>query len=98
MDKYDDCPKGWYSLVDPLIKMVEELGGKVYQMKEKFGGLRFYYSCHDLDGSFRKMVDQAEEASYTICQECGQPGELDKDGSWLRTSCDTHKRKQRENG
>ena len=96
--KYDDCPKGWWPLVEPLIKMVEDLGGKVYQIKEKFGGLRFYYSCNDPDKVLSQAVDKAEKESVTICQECGQPGELDKDGSWLRTSCDTHKRKQRENG
>ena len=87
--KYDDCPKGWYSLVDPLIKMVEELGGKVYQIKEKFGSLRFYYSLNDLEGKVRQAVDKAEKESVTICQECGQPGKL-RDGSWYRTLCNNH--------
>lgn len=68
------------------------------QIKEKFGGLRFYYNGGDdtVDG----MVRMAEAWAYASCQACGAPGKL-RSGDWVRTLCDHHeeeyqrKRKER---
>lgn len=57
------------------------------QVKEKFGGLRFYYNGGD--DYIRGVVDMAEEMSYVTCEECGAPGKLRK-GGWVRTLCDEH--------
>jgi len=42
-----ECENGWFDLLDNLFKEIEKLDIKVnvFQIKEKFGGLRFYYSC-----------------------------------------------------
>jgi len=59
----------------------------VAQIKEKFGGLRFYYDGGDatVDG----MVRMAESWAARSCEECGAPGER-RGGGWIRTLCDHH--------
>lgn len=57
------------------------------QVKEKFGTLRFY-----LTSGTKTMYDAAEEAerkSESICEQCGQPGEL-RGKHWLYTACVEH--------
>lgn len=58
------------------------------QVKEKFAGLRFYYSGGDdyIDG----VVSMAESMSYRTCEECGAPG-TSTQGGWVRTLCEEHK-------
>jgi hypothetical protein len=57
----------------------------VVQIKEKYGGLRFYtYGSNDY---IRGMIDFAESMSYKICECCGNPGTLSKEG-WWRTMCE----------
>lgn len=59
----------------------------VAQIKEKFGGLRFYYDGGDdvVDG----MVRMAESWAARSCEVCGHPGES-RQGGWIRTLCDKH--------
>jgi len=57
------------------------------QVKEKFGGLRFY-----VEGSSDKhynYISFAESMSYRTCEECGSPGRTYHQG-WHRTLCETH--------
>jgi rubrerythrin len=54
------------------------------QVKEKYGGLRFY-----IDGGndmISGMISMAESMSYHICEECGSPGKKTNSG-WIRTLC-----------
>lgn len=57
------------------------------QVKEKFGGLRFYYTGGD--NEIRGMVYLAEAMSYRICENCGTMNELVTQNSrgWIRTLC-----------
>lgn len=59
----------------------------VAQIKEKFGGLRFYYDGGDsaVDG----MVRMAESWAARTCEECGKPG-VRRDGGWIKNLCDEH--------
>ncbi len=59
----------------------------VDQVKEKFGGLRFYYTGGDdvVDG----MVRMAESWAAQACEECGKPAHIRSEG-WIRTLCDEH--------
>ena len=59
----------------------------VTQIKEKFGGLRFYYDGGDatVDG----MVRMAESWAARSCEDCGAPGKR-RSGGWIRTLCDHH--------
>ena len=57
------------------------------QVKEKFGGLRFYYDGGD--DRVYGMVRMAESWAANTCEECGAPGKLRGKG-WLYTACDAH--------
>jgi hypothetical protein len=54
------------------------------QVKEKFGGLRFYYNGGDefING----LVTFAQSISLRTCETCGAPGRPTKKG-WIRTMC-----------
>jgi len=62
------------------------------QIKEKFGGLRFYYSGGD--DYMRGVVDMAENMSYVTCEDCGHPGKYRGNKRWFRTLCDRHAEEQ----
>lgn len=57
------------------------------QVKEKFGGLRFYVNGSEeyIDGA----IAMAEEMSYVTCEICGKPGHL-SGNSWRVTRCSEH--------
>jgi len=57
------------------------------QIKEKFGGLRFYYDGGD--DTVRGMVRMAEAWADSSCEDCGAPGRQRNSG-WIRTLCDAH--------
>ena len=59
----------------------------VAQIKEKFGGLRFYYGGGDAEIS--GMVRMAEAWADVACEECGAIGTR-RSGGWIRTLCDVH--------
>lgn len=59
----------------------------VEQIKEKFGGLRFYYQGGD--EQIHGMVRMAEAWAAHSCEECGAPGSR-VGGGWVRTLCDFH--------
>lgn len=65
----------------------------VEQIKEKFGGLRFYYSGGD--DHISGMVRMAEIWAGASCEECGAPGES-RGGGWIKTLCDTHAQEREE--
>jgi hypothetical protein len=60
----------------------------VAQIKEKFGGLRFYYDGGD--DRVQGMVSMAESWADKSCEECGAPGTSGGQG-WIRTLCPTHR-------
>ena len=60
----------------------------VEQIKEKFGGLRFYYTGGD--EKIQGMVRMAEAWADRSCEECGAPGTAGGKG-WIRTLCPMHR-------
>jgi hypothetical protein len=60
----------------------------VAQIKEKFGGLRFYYDGGD--DQISGMVRMAEAWASHACEECGAPGTAGGKG-WIKTLCPTHR-------
>lgn len=88
---YSDLPDGWVNLVDELCSKLTPLlvesyanyplnasmiGITVDQIKEKFGGLRFYCSFltedPDLWGKANSIIDEYEDKSYDVCQISGK--------------------------
>ncbi|MBD3262481.1 MAG: hypothetical protein GF334_12585 [Candidatus Altiarchaeales archaeon] len=96
-----ECGDGWYDLLCELAEKLEPLcvddipedTARVGQVKEKFGGLRFYLDWFPADEEIYKKVnsaiDTAEEKSFTICEVCGEPGTA-RGGGWISTLCETH--------
>lgn len=90
---------GWWPIIESLCGNIQHyLNWKnkesevvaqvvVTQIKEKFGGLRFYYNGGDdtIDG----MVRMAESWASNACEECGVPGQS-RSGGWIKTLCDEH--------
>ena len=60
----------------------------VEQIKEKFGGLRFYYQGGD--DAVHGMVRMAESWAEHACETCGAPGAAGGKG-WIKTLCPTHR-------
>ena len=57
------------------------------QVKEKFGGLRFYVQA--ATDKHYNFISFAESMSYRTCESCGADGKTYTDG-WHRTLCDIH--------
>ena len=57
------------------------------QVKEKFGGLRFYVKA--ATDEHYNYISFAESMSYRTCDQCGNPGKTYTDG-WHTTLCDIH--------
>jgi len=96
---------GWYPILEILCSNIqhhldwkEKQGNPVQQVtvsqiKEKFGGLRFYYDGGDDEIS--GMVRMAEAWADASCEECGAPGKS-RNGGWIRTLCDKHEEEHQE--
>jgi|SRR5690606_903362 len=100
------CDYGWWPLINRLCSdistEVDKLGLEgndktkpsvtVAQIKEKFGGLRYYVDFENSDESFMKkinaLIHEAEEKSFTICEMCGEPGKMAAKKSWMKTLCE----------
>lgn len=89
--------EGWWPIVNALHSTIEALapGTKILQIKEKFGGLRYYYSLPDdtpdlVRTTAHVMVEAAEALSYRTCEWCGEPGSLRNQHHWYVTLCDKH--------
>ena len=58
---------------------------KASQVKEKWGGLRFYMTSGS--DEIYDLINKATALSCKTCEECGSPGE-ERDTSWVHTLCD----------
>ena len=99
------CGEGWWPILEKLCSNIQShIDWKnrqletvpqvtVAQIKEKFGGLRFYYDGGD--EQIRGMVQMAEAWADTSCEECGAPGKR-RDGGWIKTLCDHHEAERQQ--
>jgi hypothetical protein len=94
-----ECGDGWKKIVDYTHKKLKYIDPdyKINQIKEKFGGLRYYFDASIEYGSLaydimNDIVKAAEyEASYT-CELCGSQGlskgvKTRNDHGWYYTYC-----------
>lgn len=81
--------EGWYSLVRDLIDELITAGWnkKIYEVKEKVGGLRFY-AIEVPEGRY-SIIARYEAKSYEVCERCGEAGRHRSEG-WMATLCDKH--------
>ena len=76
--------------IDHRKQIMEEEASKVpvaVQIKEKFGGLRFYVQA--ATSKHYDYISFAESMSYRTCEQCGAPGKRYSMG-WHKTLCDIH--------
>jgi hypothetical protein len=88
---------GWFNIVwrlceglEPLVAEAEKATGRpfeVLQVKQTFGGLRFYTNLSS--EAIRERINAAGLESVRTCQVCGQPGRLREHG-WIKIVCDEH--------
>jgi hypothetical protein len=93
-----DTGDGWYNILDTLCGQIQNhlkhnlrkdqdpagLNVEAVQVKQKFGGLRFYYNGGD--EFIQGLTSMAEAISNRTCEECGSPGTQNNAG-WVRTRC-----------
>ena len=104
---YPGVEKGWLWLIDELCKHLQFDTDtnkypqvKATQVKEKFGGLRFYFISEPLEdgnkdrneylfGTQRGMIDMIESLSYVVCEFCGKTGaKMNSPRGWRKTLCE----------
>lgn len=82
-----------HELEASVVAAIEELP-TIRQVKEKFGGLRFYINGGNND--IYNYISFAELLSIKTCQVCGSPGKQRSRMGWISTLCDTHYAAQEE--
>lgn len=87
-----ECDDGWVDLIWMLSEKIEQWNRdhpkdtiRATQVKEKFGGLRFYVDG-GTDDIF-DMIDKAERLSYKTCEITGTTGRLCRRNGWYKTLC-----------
>lgn len=96
---YFECNDGWFTLIDNTCKVIQQhlkysTGVEqviARQVKEKFGGLRFYYSGGN--DYILGVVDLAEQMSYNICEISGLPGSMHVNLGHFKTLSDEEAKK-----
>ena len=96
----DRVPRGWYGFAQPygwslLVAALHDAlvarhpDYQVFQVKEKFGGLRFYCSV-DREPDAAELIAQAEQQAQQTCQLSGQQGARLRTNQrgWSATLCD----------
>lgn len=98
------CGEGWFGPLKELCKQIEpilaELPEKerhfqVAQVKEKFGGLRFYTDGPKNKEAYKKiqkLVSVAESECSKLCEDCGAVGTRRNEG-WIKMRCDECEKK-----
>lgn len=79
--------EGWIPLVEELVEKLIKIEPtfKIAQIKQKFGGLRFYANVTTTEAW--DLIQEYEDKSFKVCEDCGAPAKL-RGGVYLETLCD----------
>jgi hypothetical protein len=92
------CGDGWFDVIHGLCERLEPFVIKpnatlgvdahfaVLQIKQKFGGLRFYVTHHTT--AIDNEIDRAHLKSLRTCENCGRRGVLRNKDGYLTTLCE----------
>jgi len=88
-----DVDEGWYQLVVDCDKELTRVDPnyQIYQIKEKFGGLRYYTKPSNMDDKHTLIqisiiISKYEDIATKTCSATGKPGVLMKSiGGWRKT-------------
>lgn len=84
--------EGWHPIIQKLeigLNLIDP-NYELLQVKEKFGGLRYYaqtYDSNDHYEQFHGLIRRAEEESFKTCEVCGTQEGVTTEGRWLKTLC-----------
>lgn len=67
---------------------------EIVDIKEKFGGLRFY--TYNTTERVEDLISFAESMAERTCEVCGSRGRQDNYANWIKTLCETHSRKPKD--
>jgi len=98
------CGDGWYKILNILCEQLQfDTNRNNYpqveatQVKEKYGGLRFYYIILPSDkkdkwrerhcGAIDGMISFAEYLSEETCEDCGTMENVSQTKEWITTLC-----------
>jgi len=94
-----ECGEGWHRIIldtHNKLKYVDP-NYTIVQIKEKFGGLRYYFDASVEYGSIQQhimddIVRAAEHEASITCEKCGEQGwdkgvETRSDRGWYYTYC-----------
>lgn len=90
-----ECGIGWKNLYEPIIEWIKNYNVnkpkeeqiEIHQIKEKFGGLRFY--CNFYTDELIEMIRNAEKESFRTCEFCGTKENVGHTVSgWYTTCCE----------
>ncbi len=88
-----DCAWGWWPVIANLDHQIAAIAPdyKLHQIKQKFGGLRFYYGLDEVgfDPRIDDLIEHAEQIAARTCEPCRAPGRS-RGGGWIKTLCDAH--------
>jgi len=80
--QYISVDEGWYQIVVDCDKELTAIDPnyRIFQIKEKFGGLRYYFqpSQSDTLEAMNEVVSKYEEMASRTCEATGMPGVLMK--------------------
>lgn len=94
---YFACGDGWLDIIERLADQIEPMLQKVDKddilipscadVKEKYGGLRFYmyFETKEMD----ELIYNAEKESRVTCEVSGMSGTMNN-GPWYQTLCTEH--------
>ena len=89
-----ECGIGWYDILDGLLNGIYEhlkisnlQNFQIVQVKEKFGGLRFY--VHGADDAIHALIRDAENLSYSTCELCGSRENVKMSHGWIKVACES---------
>ena len=86
-----DVDEGWYQIVLDCDRELTQIDPsyQIVQIKQKFGGLRYYFESSPLLGTRKAMDDvvtKYEAVAAVTCEATGNPGVLMKsEGGWVKT-------------
>ena len=88
-----DVDEGWYQIVVDCDNLLTEIDPdyQIAQIKQKFGGLRYYFQPSDVNNGelyvkMNAVVLAYEKIASMTCEATGKPGVLMKSiGGWRKT-------------
>lgn len=87
--KHISCDEGWWQLISLCDKELADIDPDytIFQVKEKFGGLRYYYSPSSptMAKEMNAVVAKFEHMCSMTCEKTGRHGYLMKKGFLYKT-------------